>query len=138
MAASKSNVQEQKALLMQALDEVRAARGMEEGLLKAMTENAIYVDANYLFNLYKRSSASDVFPQKLMGLARYVKRTSVPVRPVLIARTSTTVTMKLPFFRPKTEFKLWKEVATMALFGKPSGAGVAVSLNNTEYEGLGV
>ncbi len=26
----------------------------------------------------------------------------------------------------------------MALFGKPAGAGVAVSLNNTEYEGLGV
>ena len=41
MAASKSNVQEQKALLMQALEEVRAARGMEEGLLKAMTENAL-------------------------------------------------------------------------------------------------
>ena len=25
----------------------------------------------------------------------------------------------------------------MALFGKPSGSGVAVSLNNTDYEGTG-
>ena len=25
----------------------------------------------------------------------------------------------------------------MALFGKPAGSGVAVSLNNTEYEGTG-
>ena len=25
----------------------------------------------------------------------------------------------------------------MALYGKPSGSGVAVSLNNTEYEGTG-
>ena len=26
----------------------------------------------------------------------------------------------------------------MALFGKPAGSGVAVSLNNTDYEGTGV
>lgn len=138
MAASKSNLQEQKALLIQALEEIKRARSMEDALLKGMSENAIYVDANYLFNIYKRSSASDVYPQKLMGVSRYVKRTTVPIKPVLIARTSTTVTMKLPFFKPKTEFRNWKEVATMALFGKPAGAGVAVSLNNTEYEGLGV
>jgi len=26
----------------------------------------------------------------------------------------------------------------MSLFGKPAGSGVAVSLNNTDYEGTGV
>ena len=45
--------------------------------------------------------------------------------------------MKLPFFKPLTEYKAWKQIGSVALFGKPSGSGVAVSLNNTDYEGTG-
>lgn len=55
----------------------------------------------------------------------------------MIARTSTSIMMKLPFYRPITEYKSWRNIGSMALFGKPSGSGVAVSLNNTEYEGTG-
>lgn len=46
--------------------------------------------------------------------------------------------MKLPFYRPKTEHKAWRNIKQMALFGKPSGSGVGVSLNNIEYEGTGM
>ena len=45
--------------------------------------------------------------------------------------------MKLPFFRPVTEYKSWRNIDKMSLFGKPSGSGVGVSLNNTEYDGTG-
>lgn len=55
----------------------------------------------------------------------------------MIARTSTSIMMKLPFYRPITEYKSWRNIGSIALFGKPSGSGVAVSLNNTEYEGTG-
>lgn len=45
--------------------------------------------------------------------------------------------MKLPFYKPVTEYKSWKNIGQMALYGKPSGSGVGVSLNNTEYDGTG-
>ena len=45
--------------------------------------------------------------------------------------------MKLPFYKPVTEYKSWKNIGAMALYGKPSGSGVGVSLNNTEYDGTG-
>lgn len=46
--------------------------------------------------------------------------------------------MKLPFYKPITEYKGWRNIKEVALYGKPSGSGVAVSLNNTDYEGTGV
>jgi hypothetical protein len=55
----------------------------------------------------------------------------------MIGRTSTTITMKLPFYKPITEYKAWRNITEIALYGKPSGSGVAVSLNNTDYEGTG-
>jgi len=55
----------------------------------------------------------------------------------MICRTSTSIVMKLPFYRPVTEYKSWRNIGQMALFGKPSGSGVGVSLNNTEYDGTG-
>lgn len=45
--------------------------------------------------------------------------------------------MKLPFYKPLTEYKAWRNISEVALYGKPSGSGVAVSLNNTDYEGTG-
>ena len=46
--------------------------------------------------------------------------------------------MKLPFFKPLTEYKQHRTISGVALYGKPSGSGVAVSLNNTDYDGTGV
>ena len=55
----------------------------------------------------------------------------------MICRTSTSITMKLPFYKPITEYKSWRNISKVALYGKPSGSGVAVSLNNTDYDGTG-
>lgn len=58
--------------------------------------------------------------------------------PVFLGRTSTSITMKLPFYKPITEYKAWRNIQSVALYGKPSGSGVNVSLNNTDYAGTGV
>jgi hypothetical protein len=73
----------------------------------------------------------------LLAKAIYIKKTPVPAKPVMICRTSTSITMKLPFYKPLTEYKAWRNISEVALYGKPSGSGVAVSLNNTDYEGTG-
>ena len=41
----------------------------------------------------------------------------------------------LPFYHPENEKT---NIETLALFGKPKGSGVAVSLNNTELKGTNV
>ena len=58
--------------------------------------------------------------------------------PVFLGRTSTSITMKLPLYKPITEYKAWRNIQSGALYGKPSGSGVNVSLNNTDYAGTGV
>ena len=72
-----------------------------------------------------------------MAKMQYIKKSNVPSKPIFLCRTSTSIVMKLPFYRPVTEYKSWRNIALMSLFGKPSGSGVGVSLNNTEYEGTG-
>jgi hypothetical protein len=72
-----------------------------------------------------------------MALQHYIKKSTVPARPIMITRTSTSIMLKLPFYRPITEYKSWRNIGSMSMFGKPAGSGVAVSLNNTEYEGTG-
>jgi hypothetical protein len=69
----------------------------------------------------------------------YAKKVQVPAKPVMISRSSTTITMKLPsIFKPITDYKAWRNIKKMSIFGKPSESGVAVSLNNTEYRGTGM
>jgi hypothetical protein len=72
-----------------------------------------------------------------MGQQQYIKKSPVPMKPIFISRTSTSMMLKLPFYKPITEYKSWRNIGSMALFGKPSGSGVGVSLNNTEYDGTG-
>lgn len=56
----------------------------------------------------------------------------------MIARTSTSITLKLPFYKPITEYKQWRNITHVAVYGKLQASGVNVSLNNTDYDGTGV
>lgn len=56
----------------------------------------------------------------------------------MIARTSSSITLKLPFYKPITEYKAWRNITQIAVYGKLQASGVNVSLNNTDYEGTGV
>ena len=74
---------------------------------------------------------------------------AAPLPPVFVSRSSTTITLKVPTFwtTPPDEEggqlaggrkkKKIPKVHHVCIFGKPKGAGTAVSLNNTEYGGLG-
>ena len=100
-------------------------------------ENAIYIKAAAYYHSYFKRSADEVHPFHLMANSQYIKKTPVPLKPIFVCRTSTSILMKLPFYKPMTEYKSWRNIGEMALFGKPSGSGVGVSLNNTEYDGTG-
>ena len=80
----------------------------------------------------------------------YEKR-NTPLPPIFISRSSTSITLKVPNFwtsMPTDEDsnssvaalrkkKTINRVNNIKIFGKPKGAGTAVSLNNIEYGGLG-
>ena len=137
LAMSKSNTVEQKSLLLEALEYLTRARTSEDAQTDMALDNAVYIRAARHYHEYFGRSADDVHPFNLLAKPHYIKKTQVPIKPVMICKTSTSITMKLPFFRPLTEYKAWRNISTVALFGKPSGSGVAVSLNNIEYEGTG-
>ena len=137
LAVSKSNAVSQKSLLLEALEYIKKAKASEEQLTSVTLENAVQVSASRFFHPYFDRSPDQVHPFNLLANPLYIKKSPVPVTPIMIARTSTSITMKLPFYKPITEYKAWRKIATAALYGKPSGSGVAVSLNNTDYEGTG-
>lgn len=98
----------------------------------------MHITAARKFNSYTGHRPEDVEPFHLLGKPVYVKKSNIPACPILISRTSTSITLKLPFFKPITEYKNWRNITDVAVFGKLSGSGVNVSLNNTDYEGTGV
>ena len=138
LAASKSNSVAQKSLLLESLEYIKKAKQIEEGMTALAVENAVHITAAMKFHAYTGHAPENVPPYDLLGKPVYIKKTTVPVSPVMIGRTSTSITLKLPFFKPITEYKNWRNITEVAVFGKLSGSGVNVSLNNTDYEGTGV
>lgn len=137
LATAKSNTIEQKSLLLEALDYIKSAQGDEDHLSELALDNAVFLKSARHFHEYLGRTPNQVEPMNLLAKPLYIKRRTVPEKPLLVCRTSTSITMKLPFFKPLTEYKAWKNISDVALYGKPSGSGVAVSLNNTDYDGLG-
>jgi hypothetical protein len=137
LAVAKTNIVEQKSLLLEAIEYLKKAKASEDQMSGLAVENAIYLRAAGHYYEYYNRTADQVHPFHLMAEQQYIKKTPVPTKPIFVCRTSTSMLMKLPFYKPITEYKTWKNIGSMALFGKPSGSGVGVSLNNTEYDGTG-
>jgi len=137
LAVAKSNAVAQKSLLLEALEFIKKAKASEDALAAVTLENAVQVSAARYFHPYFGRSPNIVHPFSLLENPLYIKKSPVPATPIMIAKTNTSITMKLPFYKPITEYKAWRKISTTALYGKPSGSGVAVSLNNTDYEGTG-
>jgi hypothetical protein len=140
VSISKDNSVEQKSLLMESLEYIKKAVEDEEKLKKIIIiDNSAAVKiAEHLTNYEEKDQkVYEKPPLNLMGKSRYLKKTNVPPKPIFLGRTTTTITMKLPYYRPITDHKDWRNINKMALFGKESGSGVAVSLNNTEFPGTG-
>ena len=72
----------------------------------------------------------------------YIPETQVPRKPILISRTSTSVTFKLPPFKPHLIDvghidPAKKNILSMAIFGKVSANGVNVSLTCDDLPNTG-
>lgn len=139
VAISKPNIVEQKSLLLESFEYLKKSTEDEEKLKKIIIENSASVKiVDHLMNNENRGEEKHLTPPfNVMSRTRYLRKTIVPPKPVMVSRSSTTITMKLPYFRPQTDHKDWRNIHKMALFGKESGSGVAVSLNNTEFPGTG-
>lgn len=137
LAMAKTNNVEQKSLLLESLEFLKRARATEDAQTNLALDSAVYIRAARHYHEYFGRSADEVHPFELLAKPQYIKKSPLPGKPVMICRTSTSITLKLPFFKPLTEYKAWRNISTVALFGKPSGSGVAVSLNNADYEGTG-
>lgn len=72
-----------------------------------IVENAVAVKSAKEFDLYSHKSPNQVYPFSLLSNPIYIKKTTVPPKPILIGRTSTTIIMKLPFYKPITEYRSW-------------------------------
>lgn len=138
LAMAKTNAVEQKSLLLESFEFLKKAQQGEDTLAGLALDNSVYLRAARHYHEPFQRSPDQVHPFNLLAKPQYIKKTPVPSQPVMICRTSTTITMKLPFYKPLTEYKAWRNISDVALYGKPSGSGVAVSLNNTDYEGTGL
>jgi len=140
VASSKDNVVEQKSLLLESFEYIKKSSEDEDKLKRIILENAAAIKiANHLMNFDEKGpNVLQKSPLNLMDKTIDLKKTNVPPKPIMVSRTSTTITMRLPYFRPITEHKEWRNISKISLFGKESGSGVAVSLNNSEFPGTGV
>lgn len=110
LAMAKSNNVEQKSLLLESLEFLKKARQGEDTLSNLALDNAVYIRAARHYHEYFKRSPDQVHPLSLLAKPQYIKKTPVPAKPVMICRTSTSITMKLPFYKPLTEYKAWRNI----------------------------
>lgn len=107
---------------------------METTLGDLMVSNAVYVSAARTLHNYKGKTIMDTFP--FHYLKHYVPKSKAPLKPIIITRATTSISLMVPFFRSSVQGL--PPPKDIALYGKISVSGVGVSLNNTDYEGTGV
>ncbi|CAG9327873.1 unnamed protein product [Blepharisma stoltei] len=139
MSKFRTNSQEQKSILKDAMEFLENCEKMEKDMGKIATENAPQVEAAKLFNSQTGDNHLNYYPFKHLADNSLAKPLLAPPKPTVIARTPTSIAVKLPFFKPKIVDKFnVKTVNSLALFGKEAKTGTNVSLTNYDYEGLNV
>lgn len=78
LAASKSNSVAQKSLLLESLEYIKKAKGIEETMTQLAVENAVQISAARKFHAYFDYSPDKVHPYSLLGKPIYVRKTPVP------------------------------------------------------------
>lgn len=106
---------------------------MEQKLGSLMVANSVYVSAARVIHTYKNVTINDVYPY--FYLKSHTPKTKAPPKPILITKTSTSISLMLPYFRPLAKSPT---PHSTALYGKVSSSGVGVSASNTECTNTGV
>jgi hypothetical protein len=114
----------QQALLLGQMARFRDTAAERAPLLKQAAELLVTAQR-------KESLASEHWQDVASEAKQSSSKTKVPVAPILISRTHTSVTLMAP------EFKLMKSSRSWALYGKEAGAGTACAMTNTELDETG-
>lgn len=137
MAKYKANPQEQKALLKDALGFIKQAEVQEEAMWRIAVENAEQVLAAQQWNHSTGDTHLDYYPFRLLADVRVIEPRLTPEKPVVVARSMTSVTVKMVSFNPKVTNKFdIKKAKRLALYGKEARSGTDVSLTNVDLENL--
>lgn len=140
MALFKINPQEQKSLLKDSMKSIEESEEMEKNMWNQVLLSGPEIQASRCYSLIGGGTSHlDQYPYCHLSDSSLVKSVNNPPKPTLISRTSTSITIKLPFFKPKVVDKFnIKTVASWALYGKEARSGTNVSLTNYEFQGLNV
>ena len=111
LAVAKTNAVAQKSLLLEACEHLKKAKKIEEEATANALDSAVQISSSRKFHSYFGRSPDDFHPFSLLKNPIYIKKSGCPVKPVLIARTATSITLKLPFYKPITEYKNWRNIA---------------------------
>ena len=97
VASSKENVVEQKSLLLESFEYIKKTSEDEDKLKRIILENAAAIKiANHLMNFDEKGpNVLQKSPLNLMDKTIDLKKTNVPPKPIMVSRTSTTITMRL-------------------------------------------
>lgn len=79
-------------------------------------ENSVLIKATDNILNRPEKQIEEVYPLKYISMLRYIKKSLVPPQPLMVARLPTSLMMRMPFFKPVTEYKNWRNIVKMALF----------------------
>jgi len=88
-------------------------------------------------------SAGDYYPFNYLYKNEYIRSSEAPPKPVLISRSTNSITLKLPPFEPEIPETVLlanpslKNVVNMAIFGKVSQNGISVSATSNDLQNTG-
>jgi hypothetical protein len=133
MLKHQKNVVEQKSLLLESFEYIKKSSEDEDKLKRIILENAAAIKiANHLMNFDEKGpNVLQKSPLNLMDKTIDLKKTNVPPKPIMVSRTSTTITMRLLILDQLQNIKT-ENISKISLSGKESDR-VAVSLNNLSF-----
>ncbi len=157
MATNKSKLPEQKYLLKEAfrkiicsyieililLEFIKQAEEEEKVHITNGIDNAVFLFSTLLNDSNAEKHSDDFYPFNYLYNSDYIQPTEAPIKPILISRTTNSITLKLPPFEPIIPETMLlanpnlKTVINMALFGKASQHGVDVSATCTDLQNTG-
>jgi golgin subfamily B member 1 len=126
VAARRSEQSAIEFFVAKAIQYAEIASKEETEHLRIAAENAPYVLSTLIDDIASDQKSTRVFPFREIYNKHYIEPRVVPKKPILISRSSTSVTLKMPGFHPKvSDYELEQDpsigiLKNMALYGRVS------------------
>jgi hypothetical protein len=117
MASSKTEQLDQRALLLESLNYLGKAKKTEDSIDEKIIENSsLFKPINFIHQAEEGQEEEENKQERIYTHYRYTKKSLVPSAPILLARTPTSLIVKLPFFKPITDYRNWRQIEKLAVF----------------------